>query len=322
MHENSVIFDKVLERARSSVTKIREALSNLICGLDEEFVRCVIKISQTDGHLLFTGVGKSACVAKKLASTFASLGMPSFFLHPTDMGHGDLGNVTQKDIVVFISNSGETSELLSLVSCVKARANAMIALVGKSHSTIARQSDFCLCTGIVDEICYLGLAPTTSTTAALVLGDTLAVCVSEIRQFKQDDFARSHPSGSLGKLLTLRVQDVMIPRESCALVNVDDSVLSSVLAMAERGASVSVVIQDKTAVGIQPVSLIHQAKMLNSDLTLLRNSQYVIPFDSCLKMTDVLQDALALVASKNGRYFPVFHNESFVGLFDVKQWCG
>ncbi|MEC8882053.1 MAG: SIS domain-containing protein [Pseudomonadota bacterium] len=322
MQENSVIFDKVLERARSSVAKIRESLSNLMCGIDEKFVRCAVKLSQTEGHLLFTGVGKSACVAKKLASTFASLGMPSFFLHPTDMGHGDLGNVTQKDTVFFISNSGETSELLALVSCVKMRADSTVALVGNPHSTIAKQSDFCLCTGIVDEICYLGLAPTTSTTAAFVLGDTLAVCVSEIRQFKQEDFAKSHPSGNLGKLLTLRVQDVMILRESCALVNADESVLTSVLAMAEYGVSVSVVIQNGTAVGIQPVSLIHQAKMLNSDLTLLRNLQYVIPFDACLKETDILQDALALVASKNGRYFPVFQNGSFVGLFDAKKWRG
>ena len=252
--------------------------------------------------------------------TFASLGMPSFFLHPTDMGHGDLGNVTHNDIVFLISNSGETAELTTLMSAIQMRASQTIALVGNLNSTLATRSNLCLSTGQVDEICHLGLAPTTSTTVALVLGDSLAVCAAEIRQFKQDDFARSHPSGRLGQLLTLRVQDVMVPKEKCAQVDAQDSVLMSVLAMAEQSVNVSVVFQDQKAIGLQPVSLIHQAKMLNSDLTQMKNMQYVLPFDLYLETEVVLQEALSQVLSRKGRYFPVFVEGSFVGLFDADQW--
>ena len=322
MQENSVIFDQVLARARSSVAKICESLSGLMCRLDDDFARCALMLSGLNGHVLFTGVGKSACIGKKMAATFASLGMPSFFMHPTEMGHGDLGNVTKNDIVFFISNSGETSELVGLISCVKKQANDTVCLVGNLHSTIAKNCSFSLCTGIVDEICHLGLAPTTSTTASLVLADVLAVCVSEIRQFKKNDFARSHPSGNLGKLLTLSLQDVMITKESCAVVDADDSILSSVLAMAESGKPVAVVVQNQTPIGIQPVSLIHQAKMLNSDLTLLKNLQYVLPFSTKLQSSLILKDALSEISSDNSRYFPVFQNDCFVGLFDVQKWRG
>ena len=115
MQENSVFFEKVVARARKAVTTVREHLADLACNFDDEFVQCVYRLAKTEGNILFTGVGKSACVAKKLSVTFASLGMPSFFLHPTDMGHGDLGNITRRDILVVISYSGETSEFLSLM---------------------------------------------------------------------------------------------------------------------------------------------------------------------------------------------------------------
>lgn len=320
MQENSVFFEKVVTRARKAVKTVREHLADLICNFDDEFVQCVSRLAKTEGNILFTGVGKSACVAKKLSVTFASLGMPSFFLHPADMGHGDLGNITSRDILVAVSYSGETPELLSLMRCFKVSSGCFIALVGNRNSTIAQFADYCLSTGAVKEACHLGLAPTTSTTVSLVLGDALAICAAEARGFSKNDFAKSHPSGRLGQLLTLRVADVMTAKKDCAIVAADDNVLSSILAMAECRQSVSLVEKEGEIIGVQPVFLSSQAKMLHSDLSMVSNSQYVLPLDLRLDASLILQDALSLLQTASARYQVVFDGDEFVGLFDAVQW--
>ena len=321
MNENSLVFDQVLGRARKSITTVRECLSDLSCSLGTEFARCVVQIAEAKGNILFTGVGKSACVATKLAATFASLGMPSFFLHPVDMGHGDLGSVTSRDVLVIISYSGETSELLSLMHCFKSRAAALVALVRHKDSSIARLADFCLEIGSVDEICHLGLAPTTSTTASFVLGDVLAVCAAELKGFKKEDFARSHPNGRLGQLLTLRIKDVMLSRDRCALVQSDASVFSSVLAMAQCGQSVAVIEQAGDIIGTQPMTLVNQAKMIDASLQTVSNRHYVIPATLKLQQSLLLKEALAMIGSSADNFFPVFDDDGvFVGLFDASSW--
>lgn len=320
MEENSLVFSQVMARARSVFGRAREHLAHLQCDLDATFFACVQALVQLEGHVLFAGVGKSACVAKKLAATFASLGMPSFFIHPTEMGHGDLGNVTSKDIVILVSYSGETSELISILPVIKARAFCLIGLLGNGDSTMGRQVDHCLSIGAVEEACHLGLAPTTSTTACFVLGDALAICAAEQRGFESHDFAKSHPSGRLGQLLTLRAVDVMVPKEDCALVSVHDHVLNSVLRMAQKATGVSVIEADGEVIGIQPASLIAQATMSNRDLSLVTNQQYCTPLSVKLSANMLLQEVVSTLRHAPGRYHPVYDQDIFVGLLDIDPW--
>lgn len=320
MQENSVVFDQVARRAQMVISKVRDSLAELLQRVDQDFIDCVRYLASHEGTVIFTGVGKSASVARKLSVTFASLGMPAFFVHPTEMGHGDLGNVSNRDVLIALSHSGETSELLEILPVAKRRAKRLISLVGNPRSSLAKMADFCLSTGIVEEGCHLGLAPTTSTTVSLVMGDALAVCVAEARQVSREDFAKSHPSGRLGQMTTLCVGDVMCPIADCSVVSVDDDVQSSIIKMAMCRQPVSLVDRDGRIVGLQPIALAKQAQILSRDLTSVTNAQYVSPL--AITLTDDLSvhEALSLVNLSHDQYFVVFNQSNAVGLFDASSW--
>ncbi len=186
-----------------------EALLGLIPQLDEGFEQAVDMMYHCSGHVIVTGVGKSGHVGAKMAATLASTGTPSFFLNPLDALHGDLGMITDDDIVVMISNSGNTDELLRLVDCLQIRGVAIIGMTGNPNSLIAKNSNAHIRVSVEKEACPLNLAPTSSTTAAIAMGDALACVLMELRDFKKNDFARFHPGGSLGYKLVTRVKDVM-----------------------------------------------------------------------------------------------------------------
>jgi len=186
-----------------------ESLRNVANSIDDEFTRVVQAILQTKGKLIVIGIGKSGIIGKKIAATFASTGTPSFFLHPGEAFHGDLGMVGANDLVVLISYSGETDEVLKLIPFFKWNKNVIVSITGYPNSTIAKNSDFHLYINISHEACPLSLAPTSSTTATLVMGDALAVALMESRQFQYEDFARFHPGGSLGRKLLTKVKDNM-----------------------------------------------------------------------------------------------------------------
>jgi arabinose-5-phosphate isomerase len=186
-----------------------KAIEQLIGRINEQFVQAVEMILACEGKVVVTGVGKSGIIGQKIASTLASTGTPSFFLHSTEGSHGDLGMLGKKDIVVAISNSGETDELSQILPLIKRYGNKLIALTGKTKSTLARAGDVVLDVSVEEEACPLGLAPTASTTATLAMGDALAVALLEKRGFKKDDFAILHPGGKLGKQLLLKVRDLM-----------------------------------------------------------------------------------------------------------------
>ena len=320
MQENSLVFEQVLDSARRSLVTLRSALSGLSGCIDKDFFDSVQLLATADGNVILTGVGKSACVARKISHTLASLGMPSFFLHATELGHGDLGNVHSRDIVIAMSHSGETPELITVLKSVKTRCRKLIAIVGKSDSSLAKTADHQLCIGPVQEIGHLGLAPTTSTTMAMVLGDLLATCAAEARCFDKEDFARSHPSGRLGQLLTLQVKDVMMVSDACAFTDVDDSVFESLFAMTDKSQSVSVVCRLHHAVGVQPFTLVKQARMLDHTLRNIKNAQYMTPFKLQLQHNTLLYHALSQIGSSTERYYPVYDDSKFVGLFDVRAW--
>ncbi|HEV2009135.1 MAG TPA: SIS domain-containing protein, partial [Burkholderiales bacterium] len=199
--ERSVQFAAagVLELAREVLEIEAAAITGLIARLDQGFERAVELILNCRGRVTVSGIGKSGHIARKIASTMASTGTPAYFVHPTEASHGDLGMVTREDVFVALSNSGETAELLAIVPLIKRQGAKLIALTGKPDSSLAREADVHLYAGAEKEACPLNLAPTASTTAALALGDALAIALMQAKGFSRDEFARSHPGGALGR---------------------------------------------------------------------------------------------------------------------------
>ena len=198
-----------LELARRVLAIEAEAVRALIERIDERFLQAVSMILERRGRVVVSGIGKSGHIARKIASTLSSTGTPAYFLHPAEANHGDLGMIESGDVFIAISHSGESEELLSIVPQVKRRGAKLIAITGRDDSTLAKEANVLLDAGVAQEACPHNLAPTASTTAALAMGDALAVALLDARGFSADDFARSHPGGSLGKRLLTHVADVM-----------------------------------------------------------------------------------------------------------------
>ena len=201
--------ETALELARRVLAIEAGAVQALIARIDERFLSALSLILERRGRVVVSGIGKSGHIARKIASTLSSTGTPAYFLHPAEANHGDLGMIESGDVFIAISHSGESEELLSIIPQVKRRGAKLIALTGRTDSTLAKESDVLLDAGVEQEACPHNLAPTASTTAALALGDALAVALLDARGFSADDFARSHPGGSLGRRLLTHVADVM-----------------------------------------------------------------------------------------------------------------
>ena len=198
-----------LELARNVLSIESQEISALAARLDASFEAAVQLILNCHGRVVVSGMGKSGHVGGKIAATLASTGTPAFFMHPAEASHGDLGMITNGDVVIALSNSGESDELLNIVPTIKRLGAKIISITGAKNSTLAKESDVHLSAEVSQEACPLGLSPTASTTAALALGDALAVCVLNLRDFTAEDFARSHPGGKLGRRLLTRVKDIM-----------------------------------------------------------------------------------------------------------------
>ena len=212
-----------------------DAISALVERLDENFTRACDLILNCKGRVVVTGMGKSGHIGNKIAATLASTGTPAFFMHSGEASHGDLGMITADDLVIALSNSGETSEITLLLPLLKRRGIPLLALTGKPASTLARSADIHLDVSVSKEACPLGLAPTSSTTATLAMGDALAVAVLEVRGFTEEDFALSHPGGNLGRRLLLRVSDIMHSGDAIPLVNTEASLKETLLEMTAKG---------------------------------------------------------------------------------------
>ncbi|WP_299264938.1 KpsF/GutQ family sugar-phosphate isomerase [uncultured Psychrosphaera sp.] len=222
-----------------------QAVTNLTHSIDEQFELACQTILSGSGRVIVTGMGKSGHIANKIAATLASTGTPSFYVHPGEANHGDLGMFTKGDIVLALSNSGETAEILSLLPLLKRLGCIIIAMTGNAKSTLAVNSDFHLNAAVNEEACPLGLAPTASTTAALVLGDALAVTLLEARGFTAEDFALSHPGGSLGRKLLLTTKDIMHTGERIPLVTEEASLKQAILEMSKKGLGMTGIINNE-----------------------------------------------------------------------------
>lgn len=242
-------MENVREYAVKCIKDEAQALLDLIPQLDEEFDKAVDMIFHCKGHLIVTGVGKSGHVGAKIAATLASTGTPSFFINPLDSMHGDLGMITEEDIFLMISNSGNTDELLRLVASLQYLKVPIISMTGNPNSLIARNSDIHIPVQIKREACPLNLAPTSSTTAALAMGDAIACALMEVRHFKANDFAKFHPGGSLGRKLVTRVRDVMYT-DNFPILPMDMKLSEALIHISNGKLGLGVVIEDEKIKGI------------------------------------------------------------------------
>jgi len=241
--------NSILNTAKKTINLQRDAIGNLSNLLNEDFANTVQLIYNSKGRVIITGVGKSAIIANKIVATLNSTGTPAIFMHAGDAIHGDLGLILKDDVVICISKSGNTPEIKVLVPLIKSAKNKMIAITGNVNSYLGQQADFILNTYVEQEACPNNLAPTTSTTAQLVIGDALAICLLELRGFSSKDFAKYHPGGALGKRLYLRVSDLSSLNQR-PQVGLETNIKDVIVEITEKLLGVAAVVENKKIVGI------------------------------------------------------------------------
>ncbi|MGD8914375.1 MAG: KpsF/GutQ family sugar-phosphate isomerase [Candidatus Thiodiazotropha sp.] len=234
---------RMIDLGRAVIETEADAVQSLLPRLGDEFALACSYLLHCQGRIVVIGMGKSGHIGNKIAATLASTGSPAFFVHPGEASHGDLGMITPQDVVLALSNSGETGELLVILPLLKRLGAPLIAMTGKPESTLARESEVHIDVSVEKEACPLGLAPTSSTTAALVMGDAMAVALLQARGFTAKDFALSHPGGTLGRRLLLRVGDIMHVDRSLPAVGLDASLHEALEVMSAKGLGMTAVIE-------------------------------------------------------------------------------
>ncbi|KZN51319.1 KpsF/GutQ family sugar-phosphate isomerase [Pseudoalteromonas luteoviolacea] len=234
-----------IESAKRVLDIEQQAISELNQYIDNSFISACELMLNCTGRVIVIGMGKSGHIGNKVAATLASTGTPSFFVHPGEASHGDLGMITAEDVVLLISNSGETGEVVGIIPVIKRIGARVISMTGNANSTMAQQADIHLCIKVSKEACPLGLAPTASTTATLVMGDALAVALLEARGFTADDFALSHPGGSLGKRLLLTLQDIMHSGSDVPMTPLGSSIKDALFDMSAKGLGMTAIVNEQ-----------------------------------------------------------------------------
>ena len=308
---------KIVDIAKEVFSIEAEAISLLSEKLTVDFEYIVQDILKSKGKLIISGMGKSGIIGKKIAATMASTGTPSFFLHPGEAYHGDLGMIEKDDMVLLISNSGETDEVLKLIPFLKAQRNKVIAMSGNINSTLAKNSTYHLNVSVEKEACPLQLAPTSSTTATLVMGDALAVTLMELRGFKDTDFAQFHPGGSLGRRLLTKVGDIM-RKEDLPIVTSNTSIqeLIQVVSMGRLG--LAVVLDDDIIVGIITDGDIRR-EMEESELTFfqLKANNLMSREPKKIREKEKLKTAQELMTELKVNSLLVVEDEQLVGIVQI-----
>ena len=292
-----------------------EAIANLSSLLTEDFNGAIDAIITTKGRTIICGMGKSGIIGKKIAATLASTGTPSFFMHPGEAFHGDLGMITSDDVFLAISNSGETEEVLKLLPFLRDNKNIIISLTGNKNSTLAQKGHFHLNINVPQEACPLQLAPTSSTTATLAMGDALSVALMEARAFKPENFARFHPGGSLGRKLLSSVQDEM-NTEQLPITSNTSSIMDviSIITSGQLGLAV-VTNANCKVVGIVTDGDLRRALEKNSDNIFLMHAQDIMSVDPMsVNPTALIAEAIDIMDKKNINRLLVLENNSLVGI--------
>ena len=281
----------------SSALKVIEieskAVQSLANQIQPDFEDLCFSILNTKGKLILMGIGKSGHIAQKISATLSSTGTSSFFIHPTEAAHGDLGMIGKEDSILILSNSGETKEIIDILAALKRSSSNIFTLTNNSKSTIAKAGKINVVINASEEACPLDLAPTSSTTMALVFGDALAIALLEARGFSKDDFAKSHPAGQLGKKLTTLVQDLAVMNEKAPMVDQESSLKNALMEVTEKKLGVALILNDQKVVGIFTDGDLRRC--LNNDVDL---NQTPIKDVMTVKFKSIQSDALAIDAAE------------------------
>lgn len=307
---------EILQTARRTLHVEAEGIAALDGKLDSTFVKIIQRILSNKGRVIVTGVGKSALIAQKIVATFNSTGTPSIFMHAADAVHGDLGIIQKEDIVICISKSGNTSEIKVLVPLLKHAGNTLIGMVGNTDSYLAHQADLILDTTVEKEACSLNLAPTTSTTAQLVMGDMLAVCLLECRSFSSEDFARFHPGGSLGKRLYLKVSDLYVNNEK-PQVNPQSSIKEVIIEITKNRLGAVTVINDDRIAGIITDGDIRRMMEKYDSIKGLTASDIMTTSPRKIESSALAVNALDLMRSNNITQLIVADDDEYKGIIHL-----
>lgn len=307
--------ETILASAKKTILSESESIAKLTQFLDDNFVNAVEIIYKSKGRLVVTGIGKSAIIAQKIVATLNSTGTPSLFLHASEAIHGDLGMLQPSDVVICISKSGNSPEIKVLVPLLKRFGNKLIAITGNTTSFLGKEADFVLNTYVDSEACPINLAPTNSTTAQLVMGDAIAVCLMEMKNFTAEDFAKYHPGGALGKKLLLRVSD-MLDTTKKPIVAADSMIKNVIIEISEKRLGVTAVIENEKVIGIITDGDIRRMLNKTDNISGLTAQEIMTKNPKTIKSTDMVSDALnileyfsitQLVVVDNGEYKGVIH---------------
>ncbi|SMF39466.1 KpsF/GutQ family sugar-phosphate isomerase [Pseudobacteriovorax antillogorgiicola] len=315
---NSEVVSPIIDSISVAKKCLREEAQELMKLADSvscEFSEAIDAIYGCQGRLIVLGMGKSGLVGKKIAATLASTGTPSFFIHPGEAFHGDLGMIVPQDMVLLLSYSGETAEICSLLRPLKQFGNKTIAIVGNKDSTLGREVNYCLEAKVEQEICPLNLAPTSSTTAAMALGDAIAVTLMKKRNFAAEQFARFHPGGSLGRRLLTRVEDVML-KDDLPMVTADDGIEKVIFTMTASAIGIAIVANDRKLLGVITDSDIRSAFASIETLKDVQAKDIMTPQPKTILASTQISQAREFIKENPCRALVVLDdNENIVGLY-------
>lgn len=312
MHSNQEILNTGIQVIRNECDQIRV----LADRLGNDFVEVVQQIFQCKGNIVVTGIGKSANIAQKIVATFNSTGTTAVFLHAADAIHGDLGIIREEDIIIILSKSGETPEIKVLLPLLRDRGNKMVAIVGNMDSFLAKMADFTLDVTIEKEACPNNLAPTTSTTAQLIMGDALAVALLEYRGFTAADFARFHPGGALGKQLYLRVGDLFQKNEK-PVVSPSDDLRKVIIEISAKRLGATAVVEHNRLVGVITDGDLRRMLMNNISLVTVKAADIMTRNPKTIDHDSLVVDALGLMRLYNITQLPVMHEGVYAGVIHL-----
>ena len=308
----------LIEIAKSVIQTETDSVLLLKDRIDKNFEETCLTLKRCAGKVVLIGIGKSGHIAKKISSTLASTGTPSFYLHPGEAGHGDLGMIAENDVVMMISYSGEADEIISLLPGIKRMNVPLISLTGNSNSSIALSSDFHLDVSVEKEACPNNLAPTSSTTVALVMGDAIAISLMTANNFTPDDFAMSHPSGSLGRRLLTLVSSIMKSGEEIPMVSKDTLLLDSLLVMSEKALGMVLIAENEKLVGIFTDGDLRRALESNIDFQKLVIEDVMTKDCKSIEPQEPALKAIQLMKEHSINSFPVVDsNNKIVGAINM-----
>lgn len=314
------LSEQIISSAKETISNEAKAIANLENYIDEEFIKAVEVIYKSEGRVVVTGIGKSAIIANKIVATLNSTGTPSIFMHAADAIHGDLGIVQDNDVVICISKSGDSPEIKVLVPLIKNFHNVLIGLTGNKDSFLGKQADYVLNSYVEMEACPNNLAPTTSTTAQMVIGDAIAVCLLNLKGFSSRDFAKYHPGGSLGKKLYLRVSDI-VSQNMVPMVSAETDVANVIIEISEKMLGVTAVLENERIIGIitdgdirrmlkdhGEIKGLKARDIMSADPKTIEQDTLAVVAMEILEKNQISQ----LLAVENGKYTGVVHLHNLI----------